>query len=167
MENSFLNPYIAGNPIRQEYGFWGRQDVLNWVASEFSNPSTNALVILGQRRIGKTSLLLQLQNTLPEKKFISAYFDLMNQATRPLGAVLADLADNIAEKANITIPSPSDFDNLGRYFMKVFLPQLYKELRENVRPVFLLDEFDVLDQSAEAGLPDIAAAKSLFRLFDG
>ena len=42
------------------------------------------------------------------------------------------------------------------------MPQLYKAIGEDCRPVFLLDEFDVLDKMAEAELTDMAAAKALF-----
>src|SRR5574341_1529285 len=49
------NPYIAGAPLRGEKGFFGRQDTLDWVQQELRNPQTNALVLFGQRRIGKTA----------------------------------------------------------------------------------------------------------------
>ena len=157
-----VNPYVAGAPLRGEQGFFGRQDTLDWVARELRNPATNALVLFGQRRIGKTTLLLQLQRTLPADAFLPVYFDLQDQATRPLGHVLADLADTAAEKVDLEPPAPAAFDDQGRLFRREFLPQLYRALGEQRRPVFLLDEFDVLDQVAEAEMPDTAAAKALF-----
>jgi tetratricopeptide (TPR) repeat protein len=156
------NPYIAGAPLRGERGFFGRQDTLDWVGRELRNPATNALVLFGQRRIGKTTLLLQLKRTLPVADFLPVYFDLQDQAPRPLGKVLADLADQLAEQAMMDAPTVEAFDDRGRYFRREFLPKFYAALGEQRRPVFLLDEFDVLDQAAEAELSETAAAKSLF-----
>jgi len=155
-----INPYVAGAPLRGERGFFGRQDTLEWVAQELRNTATNALVLFGQRRIGKTSLLLRLQHTLLAAALAPTYFDLQDQAARPLGSVLADLADTAAERAGVIPPSADAFDNQGQYFSSVFLPHLYQGVQPR-RPVFLLDEFDVLDQTAEASLPEIAAGKAL------
>jgi WD40 repeat protein/tetratricopeptide (TPR) repeat protein len=155
------NPYVAGAPLRGEKGFYGRQDTLKWVIRELHNPATNALVLFGQRRIGKTTLLLQLQQTLSRDQFLPVYFDLQDQATRSLSNVLADLADTIAEKAQMEPPPQEAFDDRGRHFRGNFLPELYARIGQ-CRPVLLLDEFDVLDQAAEAELPSTAAAKSLF-----
>ena len=151
---------MAGAPLRGQRGFFGRQDTLEWVARELRNPATNALVLFGQRRIGKTSLLLRLQQTLSADTFLPIYFDLQDQAVRPLGRVLADLADTVTERAGLRPPSPDVFDDQGRYFRSTFLPQLYQDLQPR-RPVFLLDEFDVLDRTAEASLPESAASTAL------
>jgi tetratricopeptide (TPR) repeat protein len=157
-----INPYIAGAPLRGEMGFFGRQDTLKWVARELRNPATNALVLFGQRRIGKTSLLLQLQRTLPASAFLPVYFDLQDQASCPLGRMLADLADTVSEQAGLEPPNPDAFDDEGRFFQRTFLPQLFGTLGENCRPVFLLDEFDVLDRADKVALPEAVASRTLF-----
>lgn len=157
-----INPYVAGAALRGEKGFFGRQDLLGWVARELANPTTHSLLLFGQRRIGKTSVLLQLERTLPTDSFLAAYFDLQDQAARPLAQVLADLADTVAERAGLPPPDPDDFDDRGRFFYSTFLPRLYQVLGESRRPVFLLDEFDVLEGEAEALLPETAATRTLF-----
>ncbi len=159
-----VNPYVAGAPLRGEQGFFGRRPTIEWVVRELRNPATNALVLFGQRRIGKTTLLLQLRRYLPADAFLPIYFDLQDQATRPLGEVLADLADTTAEQAELEPPVPEDFDDRGRFLRRKFLPQLYKALGEHCRPVFLLDEFDVLEQMTEKELPGAYAARALFPL---
>lgn len=159
--NRRVNPYVAGAPLRGGIGFFGRRDTLEWVSRELHNPATNALVLFGQRRIGKTSLLLQLQRELPSGGFLPVYFDLQDQTRRALGAVLADLADTLAESVGMEGPSRKDFDDQGHFFEREFLPQAYEALGDSRRLVFLFDEFDVMDQVAEAELPDTAAAKAL------
>lgn len=157
-----INPYVAGVALRGEKGFFGRQDTLSQVARELRSPVNSALVLFGQRRIGKTSVLMQLQRTLPADLFVPIYFDLQDQATRPLAQVLADLADTAAEWLGLRAPSSDGFDDRGRFFRRAFLPRLYQAIGKDRRPVFLLDEFDVLDRTAVEELPETAAARALF-----
>jgi hypothetical protein len=158
-----VNPYIAGNPLglKDKRAFFGRKDILAWVNNELRNAGTNALVLFGQRRIGKTSLLLQLEHNLPSDDFLTVYFDLQDTSTLPLGRLLGDLADTVLERAGLELPDDLNFDNDGRSFRRKFLPEFLEKIGENRRPVILLDEFDVLDQTAEAELPAEAASKSL------
>ena len=153
-----VNPYVAG-----ARGFFGRQDTLDWVARGLRNPVTNSLVLFGQRRIGKTTLLLQLRRTLPADAFLPIYFDLQDQAARPLGQVLVDLADIVAEQVGLEPPDPKVFDDRGLFFIRTFLPQAYAVLGKNHRLVFLLDEFNVLDEATAEELPATAAGQSLVR----
>lgn len=159
-----INPYVAGTVLRGERGFFGRQDTLRWVAQELQNPASNALVLIGQRRIGKTSLLMQLQRTLPDDRFLPVYFDLQDQSVRPLAQVLADLADTVAERAKLESPDPDTFDDAGHHFLRAFLPRVHRALGNDRRLVLLLDEFDVLDRIRAADLPDTAAAHTLLPL---
>jgi tetratricopeptide (TPR) repeat protein len=161
--NQPVNPYVTDASPSERRGFFGRQAVLEWVVRELRDPATNALVLLGQRAIGKTSLLLQLERILPTDAFLPVYFDLQGQATRPLGQVLAGLAGALAKRAGLQSPGPNLFDDQGRFFLHTFLPRFYTiALGESRRPVFLLDEFDVVDEANEAELPRMAAVKALF-----
>jgi tetratricopeptide (TPR) repeat protein len=159
--NSAVNPYIAGKALRDENGFFGRKATMEWVLRELRNPATNALVLAGQRRIGKTTLLLQLERALPGDVFFPIYFDLQDQARRPLGEVLADLADVVSEEVDLELSALDAFDDEGRYFRRVFLPRLHRSLGPNCRIVFLLDEFDVLDRATRTELPQVVATKTL------
>jgi predicted AAA+ superfamily ATPase len=51
------NPYVAGNPVGGSEAFIGRADVLREVVRVLRRPQDNAVVLYGQRRIGKTLLL--------------------------------------------------------------------------------------------------------------
>jgi tetratricopeptide (TPR) repeat protein len=126
------------------------------------NPSTNALVLFGQRRIGKTTVLLRLERTMPAESFLPIYFDLQDQAERPLAQVLAELADTLAEATGLDSPDPDKFDDQGTFFHKRFLPQLNHSLGDGKRLVLLMDEFDVVDQVAGPQISDTSAARTLF-----
>src|SRR4029079_9141579 len=62
------SPYIVGNPIDREEMFFGRADIIDRIRRQLTT-ATNANVVLleGNRRTGKTSVLKQLQKkgTLP------------------------------------------------------------------------------------------------------
>lgn len=59
-----INPYIAGNPIKDKDGFVGRDNIFRDVMQMLRHPGENAIVLFGQRRIGKTTVLLQLAQRL-------------------------------------------------------------------------------------------------------
>ncbi|MGB1251775.1 MAG: hypothetical protein ACPG8W_14245, partial [Candidatus Promineifilaceae bacterium] len=141
----FLNPYIAGNPIGGQAGFFGRDDILREVTQVLRNPSSNAIVLYGQRRIGKTSTLLQLErqlHALPD--YAPVYFDLQDKAGKPLDAVLYELAQRICAVTGQALADRDAFDPQGTFFRDVFMPQAAKATA-NGSLVLLFDEFDVLD----------------------
>lgn len=156
------NPYVAGRALGQDQGFFGRDDVFEHVVSTLRSPDQNAVVLAGQRRIGKTSILLQLQRRLPSHGFVLVYFDLMDRAKKPLARVLYEWAVTIARQVDIPPPQAEAFDDDGEYFQSTFLPSLYHCLHDERRPVLLLDEFDVLDVAAEEQLPPGVAARAFF-----
>ena len=56
-----FNPYIAGRPILDESLFYGREPLVQRILQTVHN---NSLLLHGERRIGKTSLLHQVQRRL-------------------------------------------------------------------------------------------------------
>ncbi|MEM7537915.1 MAG: hypothetical protein AAF639_37440 [Chloroflexota bacterium] len=116
------NPYIAGNPINDQDRFIGRADVMRETLRVLRNPNTNAIVLHGQRRIGKTSILLRLDKDLAGEDYAPTYFDLQDKATMPLGDVLFQFAQSIAAVIHMTLPDRTQFDTDGEFFRKQFLP---------------------------------------------
>lgn len=165
------NPYVAGKAIGHDKGFVGRDDVIQLVEDELFSPDRNAVVIFGQRRIGKTSILLQLRRRLDPSLFLPVYFDLMDRANQPLGHLLHELAGSLSSEFDLPVAARESFDDEGVYFRRQFLPLVYEKLGEDQRPVMLLDEFDVLDPETERQLPQTAAGKSFWpyvrRLMEG
>src|SRR4030042_3807589 len=54
------NPFTFGNPIRQASRFTGRQEELRQVVNRLLSSAHESTSIVGERRIGKTSLLMHL-----------------------------------------------------------------------------------------------------------
>ena len=72
------NPYISGEPVRRSDMFFGRRDMLQQIVSTLHN---NSIMLHGERRIGKTTVLYQLASALrqvsdPEYWFVPTYIDL-------------------------------------------------------------------------------------------
>lgn len=157
------NPYIAGKALKDARGFWGRDDVFRVVQAELEQTERNAIVLFGQRRIGKTSILLNLQSRLPSPPFQAVYFDLMDRARKPLAEVLFELASTIASDLGLQLPNHADFlEDAPHYFRKQFLPEVYQKLGPNQRLVLLFDEFDVLDVRQEGQLSNQSATQAFF-----
>ena len=156
-----VNPYIAGNPVTGNQ-FFGRDDILAQVERILASPGQNALIVFGQRRIGKTSLLLQLQQTLPSEQYKVIYQDLQDRARYSMGTLLTELAGEIAYELDLEATN-LPFDDHGVVFQKEFLPTVYQTLPyQDHRLVLLFDEFDMLNGAQRELLADDAAANQLF-----
>ncbi len=147
------NPYIAGSPIHGRYKFIGRQELLLQVQQTLRDPATHAIVLFGQRSIGKTSFLLHLEKQLiAEHEYTPIYFDLRDKASRPIEEVFYQLAQKISMFARVELPPQGRFDSDGQFFRDTFLPLAVKSCQRQGL-VLLFDEFDVLDapQQHQAG----------------
>ena len=90
-----INPYIAGAPVTEARMFFGREDVFQWIENSIAGQyADHILVIHGQRRVGKTSVLKQLGNRLP-KRYIPVFFDLQGRTHTTLDRFLWWLAREI------------------------------------------------------------------------
>ncbi len=137
------NPYVAGNPVGDSPAFIGRADVLREVLRVLRRPQSNAIVLYGQRRIGKTSILQHMAAQLPrEGLYRPVYFDLQDKAAWPLNRVLRALAR--AATHALGIPDPNLGSDPETAFHQEWLPAVLNDLPEGSSLVMLFDEFDVL-----------------------
>jgi len=157
--NELVNPYIAGPLIREDAHFYGREDIFRFVHNTLALPYQNAIVLFGQRRIGKTSLLYLLQK--PHRwppGFHPVYFNLEGRAQQKLNEVLYALGRTTARSLDLPTPQRANFERDIDCFQEHFLPQVYKTLGER-RLLFLFDEFEVL---GEEPLKEGIAIETLF-----
>ncbi len=139
------NPYIAGNPVGGESAFIGRADVLRDVLRVLKSEHENGMVLYGQRRIGKTSVLQELAAVLPKHgNFAPVYFDLQDKAALSLDQVLTELSHRVLYTLDIpALDIPKE--DFSAAFQNIFLPHVLSHLPEQTALVLLFDEFDVLD----------------------
>ncbi|MCB9150333.1 MAG: GAF domain-containing protein [Caldilineaceae bacterium] len=147
------NPYVAGAPLRpQSPTFVGRQRDLHFIRHSLSQRGNNvALVLTGQRRIGKTSLLQQLLVQLGDN-CAPVYLDCQALGIEPgLGRLLVDVAAAIAATLNLAPPEPTSFgDRPSVHFERTFLPQIQQVLGGR-RLLLLFDEFEELEARVDRG----------------
>lgn len=161
-----FNPFVSGEPVRREDMFFGRYDLLQRVIDTLHN---NSIMIHGERRIGKTTLLYQLAARLRDVDdtdywFLPLYIDLEGTAEDDFFHFLMEEIINgalILPGASEEIqPNLSDFlyyrafeaQYTDREFSRdlrdlISLLQIYAEKRyplKQIRIILLLDEMDVM-----------------------
>jgi GTPase SAR1 family protein len=111
------------------------------------------LVIHGQRRVGKTSVLKQLSTRLPDR-YIPVFFDLQGRTRTTLHRFLWWLAREVTRtlkqdrNIRLSMPAKEGFSLEAEYLEAVFLPQVQATL--GVHNLLLtFDEFDSLEKGRE------------------
>lgn len=151
-----FNPYISGEPILDSDMFYGREQIL---AKILNTLHENSIMIYGERRIGKTSLLHQLANQLrrakdPEYLFVPVYVDLEGTPQEALFHVLMEEIVQVLPDYLQELP-PLHFQRLAaeeyddRAFsrdLRTLLEALKASTRKRVRLILLLDEIDVMSR---------------------
>lgn len=151
------NPYVIGPPVRNQAMFFGREELFQFIAD---NLRKHASVILlhGQRRIGKSSVLRQIPAFVGmEDEFFFFRYDLQDQARLPLAQVLRNLAidlrDQLGEKLIVTLPTLDQLRQDPYRYVSDFLPRVYRAIGDR-KLVLLLDEFDVLSNYTDEAAGD-------------
>jgi tetratricopeptide (TPR) repeat protein len=153
-----FNPYIAGAPILNDAMFFGRQKLLSRILNVLHH---NSLMITGERRIGKTTLLYQLKKALEaddttEYRFFPVFIDLQGVAEDSFfHALMGDVLDELHL-------SPDDLAALhyredeerydGRDFshdLQRVVEALKRRTAKKVKLALLIDEVDVLNSFSE------------------
>ncbi len=141
----YNNPYVAGAPVTDQRMFFGREDVFTWIEQNIEGQlSDNMLVIHGQRRVGKTSVLKQLGNYI-SNQYIPVFFDLQGRTHTTINKFLYRLAREIVR-------------TLTRKLMKKFSRSIPKRARAKAG---LCESLIALGDAARK-LDDLADAKERY-----
>ncbi|MFM5994410.1 MAG: ABC transporter substrate-binding protein [Dolichospermum sp.] len=168
--NLHRNPYIIGRPIGYRESLFGRESIFKLVQENLQQ-SQQLLLLYGQRRIGKSSIILSIRQQLAEvNEFVFVTFDLSFYSQQPWSSILAALAqaivDNLELETSISPPTTRELELEINIFERQFLPQVYQQL-ENKNLVLLLDEFDALiSQDLESSAIETFTKKIFRRLSD-
>ncbi|MEH1853902.1 MAG: tetratricopeptide repeat protein [Nostoc sp.] len=142
------NPYITGTPINNKEKFFGRDDLFRFIEDNLVQ-GTSVILLHGQRRIGKSSLLAQIPNFLSHlRQFVFIPLSLEGQSHGSLADILHHLATGIVIRLNlpedqVKIPTKDALESDTTIFSVDFFIQLYQVLGDR-KPVLLLDEFDTI-----------------------
>ena len=154
------SPYIVGMPVKTAEMFYGRQDIFEWVRDNISGQhQEQPLLIYGERRMGKTSVLYQLQRNPPTPNHICLLFDLQLYGyidnTAELLFELASAMVVHLQREGMDIADP-DWDEYGTNPHRAF--RLFCDFLDDCmgerRIVVMMDEFGVLMSKVRDGVFD-------------
>src|SRR2546421_1443049 len=157
------NPFTYGNPISHPTRFFGRQHEIEQIFSRLHNVEFESSSLVGERRVGKTSLLNYLAHPdvcrsqrLDPNKYIFIYIDLqmVDSDTTPLRLwqrILQKMADYCQDDEIKQLLKETH----KRGFIDTFaLADIFDSIDKNDRYiVLLLDEFEHVTENRNFG-PD-------------
>jgi AAA+ ATPase superfamily predicted ATPase len=151
------NPYTSGTPIRERKMFYGRTNDIDTLRTKLSSVTANKVVVLsGQRRMGKTSLVYQLSNELAKGSQVPVMIDLQGQTLQSMGHLLLGLAQRIKQEVQqrrgiaLITPGKDEFIESPIDSFNTYLADTLSSLG-NEKLVFLLDEFEILQEKINNG----------------
>jgi HEAT repeat protein/Cdc6-like AAA superfamily ATPase len=148
------SPYVMGPPVKTERMFYGRQEVFDWIRENISGADQqNILILQGERRMGKTSILYQLINHPPSPQHTCIFYSLELTIINSLADVLYDLAMKICEgmtACGLQVPAPvqAEFNQDAQRSLQSFLDRAEDALGER-RLLIMIDEIDILISKVE------------------
>ena len=155
-----INPYVPGTPLRQNSSlFYGREQLFSFIAENAGRVAQrNILILVGQRRTGKTSALLRLAHHLPDH-LIPVYIDCQSLGVTPgMPALFYELAWQIADALSlhdiaVPVPSLTEWEeNPTAVLERTFLPQVRAEMPEPMMLLLVFDEFEAFENLVQDGI---------------
>jgi hypothetical protein len=161
------NPYVVGRPLKRgSRVFFGRDDVFELVEQSVDRRPPHVLVLVGGKRIGKTSIARQLPDRVQAEGYIHVYFDVQKVAAS--GLFLHGLAECITKELKdtgieIQCPSREEFrSDPVSAFEYDLLPYVREYLDDrNQRLLIAIDEYEVLEDKIEDEREDPRVLKYL------
>ncbi len=151
------NPYIVGNPIKAREMFFGRHDDFEFVKKKIGSGKTNQIIVLcGDRRSGKTSILFQILSGRLGDEFLPILVDMQ---------ILADIGDDrdffriILNQACAAIDDPEiTFEKIQekaagndiQLLFKLFFDSVDKKHKNKI-VLFLFDEYELIEAKIKKG----------------
>jgi hypothetical protein len=166
------NPFFHRGPIRQRGYFCGRTDHVGQILGLLRNGQNVALV--GQRRIGKTSLLFHIADPvvfeahgLHRGEHLFVYLDGTELGCLSAEQILDLLLDQLTSALHaagyaldLIRPPPEDLS------YRTFREAVLKVTGAGLKPIYLLDEFESLAGNPYLGPRFFSGLRALSSLFD-
>jgi outer membrane protein assembly factor BamB len=150
------NPYSTGTPAYDSDLFYGREHDMALLKDNLTRDVKSVVVLYGQRRSGKTSLLVQLVNFFSLEAHIAVMLDMQAVSYRAsIENVLRRVAHSIEQAMRrkdlvVAAPELDDFKDDPIYTFNAFLDQIEERLAGR-KLILLIDEFEVLEEQVLKG----------------
>lgn len=165
------NPFIVGNPIRNEDMFFGREDDFRYVRTKLEGAAQGSVIVLcGDRRTGKSSILYQILNGRLGNRFIPVFVDLQEMVVsndreffRRVGRLIADEIE--LDRDELKKHGFFDEDQNPYHQFSDFLDLALDRIGDRAL-VLLIDEYELLESKVEEGRLDAEIFLFLAGLMD-
>jgi hypothetical protein len=148
------NPYIVGNPIKTSEMFFGRQDDFDFIKRKLESGQKSYIIVLcGERRSGKTSILFQILSGCLGEEFIPVLIDMQAMAG------LKNEREFFEKCANETLKCIDDKLDIETFFKEAdssfkgfsaFLEEIHKRNPQK-HLLFLVDEYELIEAKISEG----------------
>ena len=147
-----INPYMAGNPVTGSL-FVGREDIMRRLKELWNSPrEVSSVILYGHRRMGKTSILKNLDTNFTNETAI-VYFNMQilgsgSSISDLLYALASEIYDNLSPEKQQALGEPQSlvFTTENHYYaFKRFLTRLDK-VRDGIRFIIAVDEYEILEE---------------------
>jgi len=144
---SFTNPYEAGLPITNPVKFFGRKEIIDRIIDSLKHSEQKvSILLIGQRRTGKTSILKQLETYLLPDEYISVFIDMQDlpgvgSTTEFLARVAQDIYKAV-ERRGFALASPAIKGDSAAAFSG-FLDEV-ETVIGHCQVMLMFDEFELI-----------------------
>ena len=95
------NPFVVGNPIRSPEMFFGRTAEFRFVETRLKNRAQGMVIVLsGERRTGKSSILYQILNGRLGKGYLPVFLDMQAQVVQNDAEFLTALSSKLGGRCS-------------------------------------------------------------------
>jgi len=152
------NPFFYGGMITDPNKFFGRKAELRTIFGRLGTTPPQCVSVVGERRIGKSSLLYHLTQVYPQRlreaeRYLFTYIDLQSARCQSATGLLTEILGKVLNEANLRLGTGDRrwFYGLrekapeGRMVNLETFEEVLKQLSAmNYKPVVCLDEFEEL-----------------------
>lgn len=149
MNDSFvINPYIIGTPIETPDMLFGRDSLFEQIRDHLQNDA-KIILLYGQRRIGKSSVLNILPSVIARDDFLFVSYDLQSDIHSQNNIILYNIISRILHKIgseediNISYLLEQDSNLEDVRIQRTIYNIGYALHTKSLKLILLLDEFDV------------------------
>jgi len=147
-------PFVAGSKIEESWRFVGRKDELHAIATKMSGVQPTSVNVVGDKRIGKSSLLYHFAQTweqrVPEpSRYVVIYLSLQDADCHTEEEFYQAVAEALLSRVSVwklRLRNPLKAKPLHR---QAFSDAIKQWKHEGVLPVLCLDDFETLLKRTE------------------
>ncbi len=164
---TMINPYKSRGPIKQPQSFYGREfevlTIYDSIKSGGLKGASECVSIVGERRIGKSSLLHYIYNKDNRSKYLNDYnkyifsfidctlLDINRKDITP-EVFFHSILKSLSKELEIQLLTSGDFENFKHTIA---------EVAKDYKIVVLLDEFDSITKNSNFGYGFFSALRGL------